>query len=124
MSKMGSQQILRKYYLEQARTGRGGPIVYWKGSRMQRGSGIGTVLQGIFKSPIVRKGMQYVAKTGLSTAGDVLSGLIDGVSCAVRYGKWNAESPIMIHVKYPECKNTSPGWNQYKDSLFINVSFL
>ena len=51
-----------------------------------------------------------------------LSGLIDGVSCAVRYGKWNAESPIMIHVKYPECKNTSPGWNQYKDTLFINVS--
>ena len=80
MSKMGSQQILRKYYLEQARTGRGGPIVYWKGSRMQRGSGIGTVLQSIFKSPIVRKGMQYVAKTGLSTAGDVLSGLIDGQS--------------------------------------------
>ena len=66
--------------MDQARTGRGGPIVYWRGSRMQRGSGIGTVLQGIFKSPIVRKGMKYMANTGLSTAGDVLSGLIDGQS--------------------------------------------
>ena len=66
--------------MDQAQTGRGGAIVYWRGSRMQRGSGIGTVLQGIFKSPIVRKGMKYMANTGLSTAGDVLSGLIDGQS--------------------------------------------
>ena len=80
MSKMSSQQILRKYFMDQAQTGRGGAIVYWRGSRMQRGSGIGTVLQGIFKSPIVRKGMKYMANTGLSTAGDVLSGLIDGQS--------------------------------------------
>ena len=77
---MTDHEILRKYYLDQVRTGRGGSVVYWKGSRMQKGSGIGTILQNVFKSPLVKKGLKYVAKTGISTAGDVLSNLIDGQS--------------------------------------------
>ena len=50
-----------------------------------------------------------------------LSGLIDGVSCAVEFGKWNPSSPIMFYIKYPECKNMSPGWTNYTDKLFVTV---
>lgn len=73
-------QLLRKYYQDQVRTGRGSNIVYWKGSRMQRGHGIGSIIGKILKSPIVKKGLKYVAKTGLNTAGDVISQVLDGKS--------------------------------------------
>lgn len=73
-------QLLKKYYLDQARTGRGAGYVYYKGSRMQRGAGFGSMLSGLFKSPLVRKGLKYVAKTGISTAGDILSNVMDGQS--------------------------------------------
>ena len=53
-----------------------------------------------------------------------LSGMIDGISCAIEQGKWNPESPIMFFIKYPQCANTSPGWLNYTDTLFVNVSRL
>lgn len=71
-------ELLKKYYLEQARTGRGPGTIYYRGSRMQRGSGLGNILSNIFKSPLVKKGLSYAAKTGLSTAGDVVENLIEG----------------------------------------------
>ena len=49
--------------------------------------------------------------------------MVDGISCAVEFGKWNPTSPIMFYLKYPECANTSSGWSNYTDTLFINVSF-
>ena len=71
---------LRQYYQEQSMTGRGGSTVYFKGSRMQKGSGIGSILGKIIKSPFVKKGLKYLTKTGLSTAGDVITDLMDGKS--------------------------------------------
>ena len=51
-----------------------------------------------------------------------LSGMMDGISCAVEQGKWNPQSPIILFIKYPQCANTSPGWLNYTDTLFVNVS--
>ena len=77
---MSHQQLLKDYYLTQVRTGRGSDYVAYKGSRMQKGSGFGSILSGLIKSPLFKKGLKYVAKTGLSTAGDILSGVVDGHS--------------------------------------------
>ena len=69
---------LRKYWLDQVKTGRGGGMVYYRGSRMQRGHGLGSILGNIVKSPIVRKGLAYAAKTALNTGGDIISNLASG----------------------------------------------
>ena len=45
------RECLRKYWGEQAKTGRGPVIVYKGGSRFQRGSGFGSILRVIVKSP-------------------------------------------------------------------------
>lgn len=71
-------EILRKYYLNQVRTGRGPGAVFYRGSRMQRGGSFGSILTSIMKSPMVRKGLAYGAKTALNTAGDVISNLSRG----------------------------------------------
>jgi hypothetical protein len=77
---MSHHQLLKNYYLVQARTGRGPGYVVYKGSRMQRGSGFGSILSGLLKSPLLKKGLKYAAKTGLSTVGDILSGVTEGQS--------------------------------------------
>ena len=69
---------LRKYYGDQAKTGRGTPPMFFTGSRFQKGHGIGDVLGNIFRSPIVKKGLAYAGKTALSTAGDFVSNLAQG----------------------------------------------
>ena len=70
--------ILRKYYSESTKTGSGPPSMIYRGSRMQRGSGLGSIIGSIFKSPIVRKGLKYGAKAALSTGGDLLSNIDSG----------------------------------------------
>lgn len=74
---MNNHQLLKKYFNDQSQTGRGGSV-YFKGSRLQRGSGLGSLLGNFIKSPLVKKGLSYVAKTGLSTAGDIVQNLIQG----------------------------------------------
>ena len=72
---------LRKYWLEQVKTGRGPGVVFYKGSRFQKGHGLASILGsigGIIKSPIVRRGLAYAAKTALNTGGDVISNLASG----------------------------------------------
>ena len=69
---------LRKYWLEQVRTGRGAGMVFYRGSRMQKGHGLASILGGIVKSPMVRKGLAYAAKTALNTGGDLISNLASG----------------------------------------------
>ena len=78
---VAEQVILRKYWLKQAQTGRGPGVVFYKGSRFQKGSGLASILGtigGIIKSPAVRKGLAYAAKTALDTGGDVISNLASG----------------------------------------------
>ena len=70
--------ILRKYYSESTKTGSGPPSMIYRGSRMQRGSGLGSIIGSIFKSPLIRKGLAYGAKAALSTGGDVLTNLTNG----------------------------------------------
>ena len=70
--------ILRKYYSESTKTGSGPPSMIYRGSRMQRGSGLGSIIGSIFKSPIVRRGLKYGAKAALSTGGDLLSNIDSG----------------------------------------------
>ena len=70
--------FLRKYYSEQRKTGRGSPSIYYKGSRMQRGSGLGSIIGNIMKSPLVKKGLAYGARAALNTTGDVISNLASG----------------------------------------------
>ena len=69
---------LVKYYLNQVKTGRGGGMVFYRGSRMQRGHGLASFLGSIVKSPIVRKGLAYAAKTALNTGEDIVSNLVAG----------------------------------------------
>ena len=69
---------LWKYWLEQVRTGRGAGMVFYRGSRMQKGHGLASILGGIVKSPMVRKGLAYAAKTALNTGGDLISNLASG----------------------------------------------
>ena len=69
---------LKKYWLNQLKTGRGGVRVYYRGSRMQRGHGLGTILGDIVCSPLVKKGLAYAAKTALDTGGDIISNLASG----------------------------------------------
>ena len=71
-------EFLKKYWGQQTQTGRGPPSIYYRGSRMQRGSGLGSIIGSIFKSPLIRKGLAYGAKAALSTGGDVLTNLTDG----------------------------------------------
>ena len=70
--------ILRKYWLEQAKTGRGPGFVFYKGSRFQKGHGIASVLGSIAKSPLVRKGLAHAAQAVLNTGGDVITNLASG----------------------------------------------
>ena len=67
-----SRLAYENYYLNQV--GNGMPI--FVGSRGQRGHGIGNILGGLFKSaaPILKKGLQTAAKSGLALVGDVLEG--------------------------------------------------
>ena len=69
---------LKKYWLNQLKTGRGGVRVYYRGSRMQRGHGLGTILGDIVRSPLVKKGLAYAAKTALDTGGDIISNIASG----------------------------------------------
>ena len=71
-------QFMKKYYLEQKRTGRGSPSIYYRGSRMQRGAGLGSIIGNIIKSPVVRKGLAYGAKAALNATGDVISNMASG----------------------------------------------
>lgn len=72
-----SRLAFENYYISQAG---GASIPIFRGSRNQRGHGIGSVLGGLFRSavPILKKGFQKIAptalKTGLTIAGDVLEG--------------------------------------------------
>ena len=74
----GQHDQLKKYWLNQLKTGRGGVRVYYRGSRMQRGHGLGSFLGSIVKSPIVKKGLAYAAKTALNTGEDIVSNLVAG----------------------------------------------
>ena len=69
---------LKKYWLNQLKTGRGGVRIYYRGSRMQRGHGLGTILGDIVHSPLVKKGLAYAAKTALDTGGDIISNIAAG----------------------------------------------
>ena len=66
------------YYSEQSQTGGGMPV--FRGSRSQRGHGIGSVLGGLFRSalPFLKSGVQalgkHVLKTGMNIANDVVEG--------------------------------------------------
>ena len=75
---MGEHGKLKKYWLDQVRTGRGGGMIYYRGSRMQRGHGLASILGNLAKSPLVRKGLAYAAKTALNTGGDIISNLASG----------------------------------------------
>ena len=67
-----SRLAYENYYTNQV--GSGMPI--YVGSRNQRGHGLGNVLGGLFKSvaPVLKKGLQTVARSGLALVGDVLDG--------------------------------------------------
>lgn len=74
---LGSTQDYNAYYNLQA----GGNLPYFTGSTIQTGHGIGSMLAKVFKGtvlPIMKKGAKAVGKellnTGLSVAGDVISG--------------------------------------------------
>ena len=73
-----THEQLVKYYLNQVKTGRGGGMVFYRGSRMQRGHGLASFLGSIVKSPIVKKGLAYAAKTALNTGEDIVSNLVAG----------------------------------------------
>ena len=73
-----THEQLVKYYLNQVKTGRGGGMVFYRGSRMQRGHGLASFLGSIVKSPIVKKGLAYAAKTALNTGEDIVSSLVAG----------------------------------------------
>ena len=75
---MSTQNALRKYYLNQVKTGRGGGMVYYRGSRMQKGHGLGSILGSIVRSPLIRKGLTYAAKAALNTGGDIISNIAAG----------------------------------------------
>ena len=80
------RNLFDRYYLNQA----GGGDVF-RGTRMQRGHGIGGLFRGLFKSvkpllksgaktvaPLLKKGMRFVGKqavdSGMKLAGDLLEG--------------------------------------------------
>ena len=69
---------LRKYWMDQVKTGRGGGMVVYKGSRFQKGHGLASILGNFGKSPIFRKGLAYAAKAALNTGGDIISNLASG----------------------------------------------
>lgn len=75
---MGDRMKLRKYWLDQVRSGRGPGMVYYRGSRLQRGSGLASILGSIVRSPLVKKGLAYAAKAALNTGGDIISNLASG----------------------------------------------
>lgn len=69
---------LKKYWMDQVKTGRGGGMIVYKGSRLQKGHGLASILENLAKSPLVRKGLAYAAKTALNTGGDIISNLASG----------------------------------------------
>lgn len=72
-----SQPYIHKYYSDQVGDGVG---VVFEGSTIQRGSGVGNLLSGIFKStlPLLKTGAKTIGKellrTGASVAKDALQG--------------------------------------------------
>lgn len=65
-----------KYYLEQA----GSALPYFSGPYGQKGAGIGSFLQGLWRSvvPLFRSGAKSISKTALATAGNFLSDISSG----------------------------------------------
>lgn len=74
-----SRLAYRNYYVNQVGSGTSGIPIY-VGSRHQRGHGLGNILSSLFKSaaPVLKRGLTSLGKsalqTGISIAGDVLSG--------------------------------------------------
>ena len=71
-----SRSMYEDYYMKQS--GDGMPIFI--GSRGQKGSGIGSVLSGLFRSalPVLKKGLATFGKHALKTGTQILSDVVDG----------------------------------------------
>lgn len=78
------------YYAQQS--GKGGAAVF-RGYRMQRGHGLGSILSGLFRSavPMIKKGLAFFGrqalKTGAQIANDVAEGEPLGESAKKRVGE-------------------------------------
>ena len=72
--------MVGRQYGGYVQTGKGGDFPVFRGSRMQRGYGLGSILSGVFRTaiPFLKRGAKALGKealrTGVNIGQDVLSG--------------------------------------------------
>lgn len=85
---MADADILTKYYIAQAQTGSGsssfysGPIYQQGSGNLQRGSGVGAFLGGLFRRilPILKKGTVAVGKEVINSGANFISDIGNNVN--------------------------------------------